>query len=151
MLYLILALQITIYALFFLKFRELKYELSFLPNGEEIMLAKHPLINTNILHLIDKKVLVGTRDITIIFASPSCNMCHEKLSLIINKKKYDKSDYIVYAENSNENEFNTFKKKFKEIEVLPLSIDMTNSLNKGMFPFFLLVDSKGTVKKAYVK
>lgn len=83
--------------------------------------------------------------------SPTCEVCHEKLKMIV-KNKGDKNGTILfYADAHNKNQFDEMVSKFKEIKINPLNLVQIQNLNKGMFPMYIDVTPEGVITKVYLK
>lgn len=122
-----------------------------MPESDAIYFYDHRLINQNIkgiLRLSDQILLENT---TIMLMSPSCSMCHEKLSSMINKKIHKKKYILFFADSRDQTSFNEMKKYFNSISIKQLDNEQIESLNKGIFPLFLDVTSDGFVTRVYMK
>lgn len=83
--------------------------------------------------------------------SPTCEVCHEKLKMIVKNKGVKNGTILFYADAHNKNQFDEMVIQFKEININPLNLVQIQNLNKGMFPTYIDVTPEGVITKVYLK
>lgn len=133
-----------------MKLQSLVYELSFLPNNGEVILD-NSLIKKNINQFLELPKISAKTNTSILILSPTCEICREKLSTLADKKRLSKKYELFYADATNQDKFEQLKKEFKRIDIYPLSGTQINNINRGIFPFYIIVDPEGTILKTFIK
>lgn len=138
-----------IFSLTIFYFRTLKSEISYLPSVEKLDFNNyHPLVLTNLKEeLVLPENLIGKSAIVLIM-SPICPPCHKALAQLIKDIKSQKIRYTVYADSVIKEDYNSLVQQYNnQIPIYPLSENELHSLNVDFFPMFLVINSKGFVKK----